>query len=69
MDGYGLHKTGKFQYLCIQNNISLIYLPSHASHILQPLDIGPFSPLAHYYKELHRFTPTGFTAVDRAAFT
>jgi hypothetical protein len=70
MDGHGSHETGKFQYLCMRNNISLVYLPSHASHILQPLDVGPFSPLAHYYKkELHRFTPTGFATVDRATFT
>jgi DDE superfamily endonuclease len=70
MDGHGSHETGKFQYLYMRNNISLVYLPSHASHILQPLDVSPFSPLAQYYRnELHRFTPTGFATVDRATFT
>jgi hypothetical protein len=34
MNGHGLHETGKFQYLYMRNNISLVYLPSHASHIL-----------------------------------
>ena len=53
----------------MRHNISLVYLPSHASHILQPLDVGPFSPLAHYYKkELHRFTPIGFAIIDQAIF-
>jgi hypothetical protein len=40
VDGHGSHETGKFQYLCMRNNISLVYLPSHASHILQPPDVG-----------------------------
>jgi DDE superfamily endonuclease len=34
IDGHGLHETGKFQYLCMRNNISLVYLSFHASHIL-----------------------------------
>jgi hypothetical protein len=70
VDDHGLHEIGKFQYLCMRNNISLVYLPSHASYILQPLDVGSFSPLAYYYKkELHKFTFTGFITVDRATFT
>ena len=70
LDGHESHDTGMFQYLCMRNDISLIYLPSHASHILQPLDVGPFSPLASYYvKEVHNFTPTGFATFDRATFT
>jgi hypothetical protein len=70
LDGHKSHESGRFQYLCMRNDISLIYLPSHASHILQPLDMGPFSPLGHFYKkEVHNFTPTGFATFDRATFT
>ena len=70
VDGHGSHEAGLFQYECMKNDISLVYLPAHASHILQPLDVGPFSPLGGYYrKEVHNFTPTGFATFDRATFT
>jgi len=35
----------------IANNVHLICLPAHTTHILQPLDIGLFSPLGQYYKQ------------------
>jgi hypothetical protein len=70
LDGHHSHESGMFQYECLRNAISLVYLPSHASHVLQPLDVGPFSPLGGYYrKEVHNFTPTGFATFDRATFT
>ena len=70
LDGHRSHESGLFQYECLRNEISICYLPSHASHILQPLDVGPFSPLGGYYrKEVHNFTPTGFATFDRATFT
>ena len=31
------------------NKILLFYLPPHATHHLQPLDIGVFSLYKHYY--------------------
>jgi hypothetical protein len=48
LNGHGSHETGAFQFECMRNEISLVYLPSHASHVLQPLDVGPFSPLGGY---------------------
>ena len=35
----------------INHNIHLICLPSHATHVLQPLDVGIFGPLGTYYKQ------------------
>jgi hypothetical protein len=47
-----------------------VWLPPHASHKLQPLDVGPFSSLAnHYGKAVQKYTPTGFATINRATFT
>ena len=40
--------TYKFIEFCLEKNIVLFLFPSHATHILQPLDIGVFGPLARY---------------------
>jgi hypothetical protein len=54
----------------MRNKISLVYLPFHAFYVLQPLNIGPFSPLGGYYrKEVYNFTLIGFATFDRATFT
>ncbi|KAK1843654.1 transposase [Colletotrichum chrysophilum] len=40
-------------WLCYTNNIYLLFLPPHTSHVLQPLDQSVFSPVkAAYRKEL-----------------
>ena len=35
---------------CYQNGIHLLFLPPHASHVLQPLDLAIFSPLKAAYR-------------------
>ena len=45
MDGHASHESDELQYMCFRNNIHLLYLPAHASHVLQPLDVGVFSSL------------------------
>jgi 4-hydroxybenzoate polyprenyltransferase len=37
------------------NKIWLPWLPSHSSHITQPLDVAVFGPLKRYYRQLTRF--------------
>jgi DDE superfamily endonuclease len=49
LNNHGSHIIGEFQYYCLKNNIHSLYLPSHASHKLQPLNYGPFSPLSAAY--------------------
>ena len=44
-DGHGSHVTGGFLTYCMKNDIQLIVLPPHSSHILQPLDVAIFGPL------------------------
>jgi len=44
-DGHDSHISAAFVGYCLQNRIALVLLPPHSSHILQPLDVGVFSPL------------------------
>lgn len=63
LDGHGSHLTPQFDQICAQNNIISIFMPPHSSHLLQPLDIGCFSPLKNAYgtmvdqKQRLGFTP------------
>ena len=49
VDGHGSHLTPSFIEYCYCNRILLAVLPPHASHSLQPLDVGVYSPLAAAY--------------------
>ena len=44
-DGHDSHISRSFISHCIQNRITLLILPPHTSHILQPLDVSIFGPL------------------------
>jgi hypothetical protein len=44
-DGHDSHISGNFISHCIQNRITLLILPAHTSHLLQPLDVAIFGPL------------------------
>jgi hypothetical protein len=50
LDGHGSHIPIDFVWLCKVNKIHLLYLPSHALHLLQPLDLAPFSVLKTRYR-------------------
>jgi hypothetical protein len=51
MDGHGSHETTDFLWNCYRNNVQLLFLPPHTSHVLQPLDLGIFSPLKTAYRK------------------
>ena len=51
LDGHGSHITDEFMYTCFKNNVYLLFLPAHTSHILQPLDLSIFSPLKTAYRK------------------
>ena len=59
IDGHGSHETDEFMRLCMENNIYLLFLPPHASHVLQPLDLTVFSPLKAAYRK-----PSGSSTTD-----
>lgn len=50
LDGNGSHISFEFIQYCIESGIHLICLPAHSTHLLQPLDVGLFSPYQHLYR-------------------
>lgn len=69
MDGHGSHETPAFDAACKERNIIPIYMPPHSSHLLQPLDVGLFSPLKRAYtKELENTFRMGINHVDKIEF-
>jgi hypothetical protein len=82
LDGHESHISVQFQQYCQDNGIITLFMPPHSSHILQPLDVGCFSPLkASYGKQIEglvrnrihhitklEFLPT-FKEAFKAAFT
>jgi 4-hydroxybenzoate polyprenyltransferase len=51
LDGHGSHETTEFMWECYSNNIQLLFLPPHTSHVLQPLDLAVFSLLKTLYRK------------------
>ena len=49
LNGHGSHATPKFNQYCIENKIISLCIPAHTSYLLQPLNIGCFSPLKTAY--------------------
>jgi hypothetical protein len=49
LDGHESHHSLEFQEPCKENNIYTLCMPPHSSHLLQPLDVGCFSPLKRAY--------------------
>ncbi len=50
LDGHTSHISLPFIEYCEHNEIIPLCLPPHSTHILQPLDVGVFSPLTKAYK-------------------
>ncbi|UPX14071.1 uncharacterized protein EKO05_0004563 [Ascochyta rabiei] len=63
LDGHGSQIPIDFMWLCKQSKVYLLYLPPHASHVLQPLDLAPFSVLKSRYRSGIR----ALSALDDAA--
>jgi len=55
---------------CYLNNVYLLFLPAHTSHILQPLDLGCFSSLKVAYRRLvgEHTALTDTTKIGKAKF-
>jgi hypothetical protein len=49
IDGHESHDSLDFQQYCKDHKIITICMPPHSSHLLQPLDVGCFSPLKTAY--------------------
>jgi hypothetical protein len=69
MDGHGSHLTPQFDSICMANNIITICMPAHSSHLLQPLDVGCFGILKHFYgQHVQNMARMGTTHIDKLDF-
>ena len=51
MDGHGSHISIEIIELAMSNDVHLLCLPSHTTHLLQPLDVGAFKPFKTAYSK------------------
>ncbi len=51
LDNNGSHTTPEFRAFCEDNNIILLWMPPHSSHLLQQLDVGCFGPLKQAFSK------------------
>ena len=49
LDGHGSHVTAEFDRYCTENDIIVLCMPPHSSHLLQPLDVACFAVLKRSY--------------------
>ena len=70
LDGHASHITTKVIEFGLANKIVILCLPPHITHILQPLDVGFFAPLASVYKSnIQRASRLGATySIDKQDF-
>jgi hypothetical protein len=50
LDSYKSHNSLEFRLYYKENKIITIYIPVYLLHLLQPLDIGYFSPIKRAYR-------------------
>jgi hypothetical protein len=70
VNGHRSHTSDEFMTICYLNNVYLLFLPAHTSHVLQPLDLGCFSSLkTEYRRHVSDYTAlTDKTRVRKAKF-
>lgn len=69
LDGHGSHLTPQFDQICEENDIIPICIPSHLSHLLQPLNIRCFVVLKRSYGRLiESQTRLGYNHIDKLDF-
>ena len=57
LDGHSSHLSYRVRVLAIEHKITMLKLPSHLTHILQPLDVSVFKPMkAVWDREASDFT-------------
>ncbi|KAM4064275.1 DDE superfamily endonuclease [Hirsutella rhossiliensis] len=69
LDGHGSHVTPEFDKDCTANSIVVLQMPAHSSHLLQPLDVGCFSPLKTIYgRKVQEKMLAGIHHIDKQDF-
>jgi hypothetical protein len=66
-DGHGSHIRADFIAYCMENDIDLLIMPPHCSHLLQPLDVGVFSAFKRYHTvETHAISRLSSQRIPRS---
>lgn len=69
IDGHDSHLTLEFVKYCDEVNIKPYCLPPHSTHLLQPLNVGLFSPLQKAYgKAVDNATRFSFFSIWKGNF-
>jgi hypothetical protein len=69
LDGHGSHLTPQFDRICAENDIIPLCMPSHASHLLQPLDVGCFAVVKRAYgRFISDLARRGYNHIDKFDF-
>ncbi|PWI64139.1 hypothetical protein PCL_12105 [Purpureocillium lilacinum] len=69
LDGHESHHSTEFELYCKEHNIITLCMPSHSSHILQPLDVGCFGPLKQAYgRQVEELMRTHVTHISKLEF-
>jgi LAS superfamily LD-carboxypeptidase LdcB len=69
-DGLMAHETVDCMEFCFAHNIICMRLPSHTSHLTQPLDVSCFGPLKAYYRaEVEKLFRGGAGTINKRHFT
>ncbi|KAG9186421.1 hypothetical protein G6011_02977 [Alternaria panax] len=77
IDGHESHCSIDFQDYCKENKIIALCMPPHSSHLLQPLDVVPYSLLKRHYGDgisllarsrIHHINKETFLPAFKAAY-
>jgi hypothetical protein len=69
LDGHESHVSAEFEQYCKEHNIIPISMPPHSFHLLQPLEVGLFSPLKRVYgDEINLFIRASFNHITKSEF-
>ena len=71
LDGCEIHTHIDFIEYCVSHRIIAYCFPTHTTHLLQPLDVGLFSPLQKAYGRevpVDRLTRFGNVAINKGNF-
>jgi DDE superfamily endonuclease len=69
LDGHGSHGTPAFDLFAKEHNIITLCMPSHSSHLLQPLDVGCFAVLKRVYgQQVQSLMRNGVNHIDKQDF-
>ncbi|KAG7001033.1 hypothetical protein FocnCong_v013526 [Fusarium oxysporum f. sp. conglutinans] len=69
LDGHESHHSADFERYCQDNKIITLCMPPHASHLLQPLDVGCFAVLKQAYgRQIEHLIRCSITHISKTEF-